>query len=94
MRVSKEFGVRAAVATSSSGNIICLVYGIEYRNLHYSRILGNLLALLCPPVESQGLLAKTRHACSSWFGTPASAEKIGENFSIKQLATVGTSITQ
>jgi len=72
-----------------------MTYLPEYRNVFYFRhkILGHLLALLCPPMKSLALLAKK--TCGPGllvhhgFGTSVSAEEIGANFSIKQLATVG-----
>jgi serine O-acetyltransferase len=67
----------------------------EYRNVFYFRhkTLRHLLALLCPPMKSLSLL--TKQTCGPGmlvhhgFGTMVSAEKIGANFTIKQLATVG-----
>jgi serine O-acetyltransferase len=67
----------------------------EYRNVFYfrHRILGHLLAFLCPPMKSLGLL--TKKTCGPGmlvhhgFGTMVTAEEIGANFTIRQLATVG-----
>jgi serine O-acetyltransferase len=67
----------------------------EYRSVFYFRhkSLGHLLALLCPPMKSLALLAKK--TCGPGmlvhhgFGTTVTAEEIGANFTIKQLATVG-----
>jgi serine O-acetyltransferase len=72
-----------------------MTYLPEYRNVFYFRHknLGHLLALLCPPMKSLALL--TKKSCGPGmlvhhgFGTTISAEEIGANFSIKQLATVG-----
>ena len=67
----------------------------EYRSVFYfrHRTLGHLLALLCPPMKSLALFAKK--TCGPGmlvhhgFGTTVTAEEIGANFTIKQLATVG-----
>ncbi|MGA9565028.1 MAG: hypothetical protein WBS19_05855 [Candidatus Korobacteraceae bacterium] len=67
----------------------------EYRTVFYfrHRTLGHLLALLCPPMKSLALLAKK--TCGPGilvhhgFGTTVTAEEIGANFTIMQLATVG-----
>ena len=72
-----------------------MTYLPEYRNVFYFRhkILGHLLALLCAPMKSLTFLAKK--TCGPGllvhhgFGTSVSAEEIGANFSIKQLAMVG-----
>jgi len=66
----------------------------EYRNVFYfrHRSAGHILALLCPPMKSLRLMATTcgpglfvHHG----FGTMVTAEAIGANFTIRQLATVG-----
>lgn len=67
----------------------------EYRSVFYfrHRTLGHLLALLCPPMKFLALFAKK--TCGPGmlvhhgFGTTVTAEEIGANFTIKQLATVG-----
>ena len=67
----------------------------EYRTVFYfrHRTLGHLLALLCPPMKFLGLL--TKKTCGPGllvhhgFGTSVTAEEIGANFTIRQLATVG-----
>ena len=67
----------------------------EYRTVFYfrHRTLGHLLALLCPPMKSLALL--TKKTCGPGllvhhgFGTRVTAEEIGANFTIRQLATVG-----
>jgi serine O-acetyltransferase len=72
-----------------------MTYLPEYRNVFYFRHknLGHLLAFLCPPIKSLALL--TKKSCGPGmlvhhgFGTTVSAEEIGDNFTIKQLATVG-----
>ncbi len=72
-----------------------MTYLPEYRTVFYFRhkALGHLLAILCPPMKSVALFVKK--SCGPGmlvhhgFGTTVSAEEIGENFSIKQLATVG-----
>jgi len=66
----------------------------EYRNVFYFRhkILGHLLAFLCPPMRSLRIYAGTcgpglfvHHG----FGTMITAKEIGANFTVRQLATVG-----
>ena len=66
----------------------------EYRNVFYfrHRIIGYLLGFLCPPMKSLRLYAGTcgpglfvHHG----FGTNVTAERIGANFTVRQLATVG-----
>ena len=72
-----------------------MTYLPEYRSVFYfrHRTLGHLLAFLCPPMKSLALLAKK--TCGPGmlvhhgFGTTVTAEEIGANFTIKQLATVG-----
>jgi serine O-acetyltransferase len=72
-----------------------MTYLPEYRTVFYfrHRSFGHLLALLCPPMKSLALLAKK--TCGPGmlvhhgFGTTVSAEEIGNNFTIKQMATVG-----
>jgi serine O-acetyltransferase len=67
----------------------------EYRTVFYfrHRTLGHLLALLCPPMKCLGIL--TKKTCGPGmlvhhgFGTTVTAEEIGANFTIRQLATVG-----
>jgi serine O-acetyltransferase len=67
----------------------------EYRTLFYfrHRTLGHLLGLLCPPMKHLGLLTKTRCGpgvlVHHGWGTSVTAEEIGANFTIMQLATVG-----
>jgi serine O-acetyltransferase len=70
----------------------------EYRSVFYfrHRTLGHLLGLLCPPMKSLGLL--TKKTCGPGilvhhgFGTSVTAEEIGANFTIRNLATVGYGI--
>ncbi len=71
-----------------------MTFNSEYRNVFYLRhkTLGHLLGLLCRPMESLKINAKTcgpglfiHHG----FGTQVSAEEIGANCSIGQLVTVG-----
>jgi serine O-acetyltransferase len=70
----------------------------EYRTVFYfrHRTLGYLLALLCPPMKHLGLLTKA--TCGPGvlvhhgWGTSVTAEEIGANFTVRQLATVGYGI--
>lgn len=66
----------------------------EYRNVFYlrHRVLAHFLGFLCPPMKSLRIDVNTcgpglfvHHG----FGTMVTAETIGSNFTIRQLATIG-----
>ncbi len=67
----------------------------EYRNVFYFRyeVLGRFLAFLCPPMPSLRLYVKGKCGpglcVHHGFGTTVTAEEIGANFTIRQLASVG-----
>jgi serine O-acetyltransferase len=85
-------------AKSSVGRLILFINTMtflkEYRNVFYLRhkTLGHFLGLVCRPMESLKINAKT---CGSGlfvqhgFGTQVSAERIGDNCVISHLVTVG-----